>query len=186
MADIVFAGLVIVSVLASYYCLMTLWDQRQAGKIDSMSTLFLSVAIVSFSLFVVLLYMLKVTEAAKAREGIDYGNDRVTAEWYRNLMRPDEGGSCCGDADAYWCEPLFTKIDASGIAHNYCTITDDRPDAPRYRPHIDIGTPIEVPNAKLKWGPRDPDKHPSNPTGHGIVFISPSRYVLCYVQNSGT
>jgi hypothetical protein len=47
----------------------------------------------------------------------------------------------------------------------YATITDDRPDEPRLRPHIDIGTEIEIPNNKLKW-----DK--SNPTGHGVAFVS--------------
>ena len=186
MAEIVFSIIAIVSVVTAFYCLVTLWKQCSEGKIDKLSTSFFSLAIVSICAFVLLLYTLKYVDAASAREGIEYNNDRETAEWFRNLMRPDIGGSCCGDADAYWCEPLFTRIDDHGDAHNYCTITDDRPDAPRYRPHIDMGTAIEVPNDKLKWGPSDPDKHPSNPTGHGIVFISPSRYVLCYVQNSGT
>jgi hypothetical protein len=46
------------------------------------------------------------------------------------------------------------------------------------RPHIDIGTEIEIPNNKLKW-----DK--SNPTGHGVVFLSRAGYVFCYVQPGG-
>jgi hypothetical protein len=37
---------------------------------------------------------------------------------------------------------------------------------------------IEIPDHKLKW-----DK--SNPTGHGIVFLSRTRYVFCYVQPGG-
>ena len=57
-------------------------------------------------------------------------------------------------------------------------ITDDRPDEPRGRPHVDIGTEIEIPNNKLKW-----DK--SNPTGHGVVFLTRNGYVLCYVQPGG-
>jgi hypothetical protein len=57
-------------------------------------------------------------------------------------------------------------------------ITDDRPDEPLLRPHVDIGTEIEIPNNKLKW-----DK--SNPTGHGIVFLSRNRYVFCFVQSGG-
>jgi hypothetical protein len=60
----------------------------------------------------------------------------------------------------------------------YATITDDRPDEPRHRPHIDVGTEIEIPNYKLKW-----DK--SNPTGHGVVFLSRAGYVFCYVQPGG-
>ena len=52
------------------------------------------------------------------------------------------------------------------------------PDEPRGRPHVEIGTEIEIPDNKLKW-----DK--SNPTGHGIVFLSRNRYVFCYVQPGG-
>jgi hypothetical protein len=48
----------------------------------------------------------------------------------------------------------------------------------KLRPQIDIGTEIEMPNNKLKW-----DK--SNPTGHGIVFLSRAGYVFCYVQPGG-
>jgi hypothetical protein len=57
-------------------------------------------------------------------------------------------------------------------------VRDDRPDEPRMRPHIDIGTEIEIPNNKLKW-----DK--SNPTGHGVVFLSRAGYVFCFVQPGG-
>ena len=51
------------------------------------------------------------------------------------------------------------------------TITDDRPDEPLGRPHLDVGTEIEIPNKKLKW-----DK--GNPTGHGIVFLSRAGYSI--------
>jgi hypothetical protein len=60
----------------------------------------------------------------------------------------------------------------------YAVTTDDRPDGPLLRPHVDVGTEIEIPNDKLKW-----DK--SNPTGHGIVFLSRNGYVFCYVQPGG-
>jgi hypothetical protein len=60
----------------------------------------------------------------------------------------------------------------------YAKITDDRPDEPRHRPHIDAGTEIEIPNNKLKW-----DK--SNPPGLGVVFLSRAGYVFCYVQPGG-
>jgi hypothetical protein len=95
-------------------------------------------------------------------------------EWYQALMQPDvPNASCCGEADAYWADEIHVKD-----GKTYVTITDDRPDEPRGRPHVDIGTVIEIPNNKLKW-----DR--SNPTGHGIVFLSRNRYVFCYVQPGG-
>ena len=106
--------------------------------------------------------------------------------WYHGLTRPDlDHSSCCGKADAYWCDIIHVRHDKV-----FCTITDDRPDAPRGRPHIDIGTEMEIPPEKMKWGPNDPDKTPpSNPTGHAIIFIinggSYSPYVLCFVPGTG-
>jgi hypothetical protein len=64
--------------------------------------------------------------------------------------------SCCGEADAYFADEI----------------------QPRGRPHVDIGTEVEIPNNKLKW-----DR--SNPTGHGVVFLSRAGYVFCYVQPGG-
>ena len=87
-----------------------------------------------------------------------------SGEWYQALMQPDvPNASCCGEADAYWADEVHVRD-----GKTYVTITDDRPDEPRGRPHVDIGTEIEIPNNKLKW-----DK--SNPTGHGIVFLSRNR-----------
>jgi hypothetical protein len=101
-------------------------------------------------------------------------NDPAIREWYQALMQPDmPNASCCGEADAYWADEVHVRD-----GKTYATITDDRPDEPRMRPHIDIGTEIEIPNNKLKW-----DK--SNPTGHGIVFLSRAGYVFCYVQPGG-
>jgi hypothetical protein len=95
-------------------------------------------------------------------------------EWYQSLMRPDvPTSSCCGEADAYWADEIHVRN-----GKTYAKITDDRPDEPRHRPHIDVGTEIEIPNNKLKW-----DK--SNPTGHGVVFLSRTGYVFCYVQPGG-
>ena len=104
-----------------------------------------------------------------------WGNsDPVVREWYQGLMQPDNpSASCCGEADAYWCDDYFAR---DGKA--WCRITDDRPDEPRHRPHVDIGTEIEIPPHKLKW-----DR--ANPTGHGVVFLSRGLYVFCYVQPGG-
>jgi len=100
--------------------------------------------------------------------------DPAVRQWYQSLMQPDvPTASCCGEADAYWADEIHVR-DGRTIA----TITDDRPDGPLGRPHVDVGTEIEIPPNKLKW-----DR--SNPTGHGVVFISRSRYVFCFVQPGG-
>jgi len=82
--------------------------------------------------------------------------------------------SCCGVADAYWCDEVHVRDNRT-----YCNITDDRPDGPLMRPHREVGTEIAVPNEKLTW--KD-----GNPTGHAIVFIGVYGTVYCFVQSSGT
>jgi hypothetical protein len=113
--------------------------------------------------------------------GRDFGQwDRSseTSKWYRALMQPDNpSGSCCGEADA--CDDLHIKPNYNGQPHAYSTITDDRPDEPRRRKHIDIGTEIEIPDHKLlKLGQ-------GNPTGHGVVFLSTGGFVYCYAMEGG-
>jgi len=103
------------------------------------------------------------------------GSDPAVRQWYQALMQPDvPNASCCGEADAYWADEVHVRN-----GKTYATITDDRADEPLKRPHVDIGTEIEIPNNKLKW-----DR--GNPTGHGIVFLGSSGYVFCYVQPEGT
>ncbi len=95
-------------------------------------------------------------------------------KWYEGLMQPDNPGvSCCGESDAYWADEIHYRN-----GKTYAVITDDRPDAPRHRHHVDPGTEIEIPPNKLKW-----DR--GNPTGHGIVFLSYANFVFCYVQPGG-
>ena len=122
---------------------------------------------------------------AKANDDGQWGNaDPMIAQWYRDLKQPDNPeASCCGEADAYWCDDIHVRD-----GHTFCGITDDRPDEPRHRPHLAIGTTIEIPDNKLKW-----DR--GNPTGHAIVFIGRPGYmsgvevngtVFCFVQGGGT
>ena len=114
----------------------------------------------------------------------DYGqgadNPPEVKEWYRTLMQPDNPAvSCCGEADAYYCEDL--KVETNGLQGpgNYCTIDDDRDNAVRHRVPIANGTKIKIPDNKLlKIGQ-------SNPTGHGVVFLSPSMWVYCYAVGGG-
>jgi hypothetical protein len=102
------------------------------------------------------------------------GGDQDIRHWYETLMQPDvPTASCCGEADAYWADEIHVRD-----GKTFAVITDDRPDEPRGRPHVDVGTEVEIPNNKLKW-----DR--SNPTGHGVVFMSRARYVFCYVQPGG-
>jgi hypothetical protein len=112
---------------------------------------------------------------AKAHDSGQWqNNEPAITEWYKGLMQPDvPNSSCCGEADAYWCDDYYGR---SGRA--FCKITDDRSDEPRRRPHIDVGTEFEIPQNKLKF-----DR--SNPTGHGIIFLSRQGYVYCFVQPTG-
>lgn len=101
--------------------------------------------------------------------------DDSLSEWYRSLMQPDvPTASCCGEADAYFCNDYRSHQDGTAL----CTIDDDRPDEPRHRPHIDNGTVIVIPPNKLKWDS-------GNPTGNGVVFLSRNGDVFCYVQPGG-
>jgi hypothetical protein len=107
------------------------------------------------------------------------GNEDPTIRmWYQALMQPDAPhASCCGEADAYFADEVHVRN-----GKTYAVITDDRPDIPRMRPHVEIGTEVEIPDNKLKW-----DR--SNPTGHGVVFLGSglgsNRNVFCYVQPGG-
>ena len=95
-------------------------------------------------------------------------------DWYHGLMRPDApSSSCCGLADAYWADEIHVRD-----GKTFATITDDREDAPLGRPHVPVGTVIEVPDEKLKW-----DR--ANPTGHAIIFLSVQGFVWCFVQGAG-
>lgn len=103
----------------------------------------------------------------------DHNNPELDG-WYKSLMQPDNPSiPCCGKADAYWCDQINVE---NGVT--FCTITDDRPDEPLGRPHIPVGTKIEIPNHKLKW-----DR--GNPTGHAVVFVTRSLIVHCFVQGTG-
>ncbi len=104
-------------------------------------------------------------------------SDPATRQWFKTLMRPDMPTMpCCGEADGYYADEIHVRG-----GKTFATVTDDRPDGPLGRPHVEIGTEIEIPDEKLKW-----DR--SNPTGHAIVFLGGGGYghwVYCFVQGSG-
>ena len=122
-----------------------------------------------------LLCLLLLSAPAYARDRGQWGtSDPAVREWFRTLMRPDDPQlSCCGEADAYWADAF--EVDGDKYV---AIITDSRPDEPLRRKHVAVGTRIVVPNHKLKW-----DK--SNPTGHGVLFLSRAGYVYCFVQPGG-
>jgi hypothetical protein len=129
----------------------------------------------AWSVVVAMIILIFNVKVSPAHDGAQWQNsDPTIREWYQILMQPDvPSASCCGEADAYWCDDYFAR---GGKA--FCRITDDRPDAERGRPHREIGTEFEIPNAKLKY-----DR--SNPTGHGVIFLSRGDYVYCFVAPGG-
>ena len=81
-----------------------------------------------------------------------------------------------GEADAYWADSFEVEGD-----HYVAIISDERPDGPLSRGHIEPGTKIPVPNHKIKWDQ-------GNPTGHGVIFVRPAGdgfWVYCYVPPGG-
>ena len=116
--------------------------------------------------YVALLLLLSST--ALARDNGQWGNSPVyLREWFQSLMQPDNPYmSCCGEADAFEADNFEVEGD-----HYIAIITDGRG-------VIANGTRIPVPNRKMKW-----DK--GNPTGHGIIFISTTGDVYCYVTPGG-
>lgn len=101
-------------------------------------------------------------------------SDPDIRRWYSSLMQPDNPGvSCCGEADAYWCDEIHVKD-----GKTFCAITDDRDNISLHRTPVPIGTEIEIPDRKLTW--KD-----GNPTGHSVVFLSSGGSVYCFVQGTG-
>lgn len=133
------------------------------------------IGLVVLSLAALVLLLSLALTPARARDVGQWAKaDPEIRAWYQSLMCPDvPSRSCCGEADAYWADEIHVRG-----GKTYVTITDDRDDAPLGRPHVPVGTEIEVPANKLKW-----DRQ--NPTGHGVLFLSTALYVWCYVQPGG-
>jgi hypothetical protein len=123
----------------------------------------------------ILAMLLLIPALATARDlGQWTAGDTSLRAWYQALMQPDNPSApCCGEADAYWADEVHVRD-----GKTYAVITDDRDDIPFTRPHVDVGTEIEIPDSKLKYDA-------GNPTGHGVVFISRAHDVYCYVMPGG-
>lgn len=130
-------------------------------------------SVLAFFIGWALMALFMTTQAPARDDGQWEGGDPAVREWYKGLMRPDVPAfSCCGEADAYWCDDISVRNNKT-----YCKITDPRPDEPLRRPHRAIGTEFEIPNDKLKY-----DR--GNPTGHAVLFISSTGLVYCFVTGT--
>ena len=131
--------------------------------------------ILPFALALTVLAIWTATLAHSRDQGQWENADPRISEWYRTLMQPDNPNvPCCGEADAYWADEYHVNDKGELIV----TITDTRPDEPLKRPHIPVGTKFIVPATKLTY-------RRGNPTGHAILFVSPTPVIYCFVQNGG-
>jgi hypothetical protein len=140
--------------------------------------------ILFFSVIIVAMLMIGIGTAYGRDNGQWTNSDPAIKAWFEKLMRPDFGywgSSCCGNADAWWCDDITVKGN-----HTFCAITDDRDDGPLGRPHRAIGEIHEIPPNKIKFSETDPQyKERSNPTGHTLIFLASEGTVLCFVPNGG-
>jgi hypothetical protein len=130
-------------------------------------------AVIVMAVLIAFLYSVKFAVAK------DFGQwentDPEVRQWYQTLMQPDNPtASCCGEADAYWCDGIHVKD-----GKTFCTITDDRANEPLHRTPVPIGTEIEIPDRKFR-------NKGGNPTGHSVVFLSSGRAVYCFVVGTLT
>ena len=95
------------------------------------------------------------------------GGDPAIRQWYQSLMQPDvPTSSCCGEADAYWADEIHVRNGRTSCAS---PMTPGWPLAGRTsKPEIEIALQAQM--------------GPVQSTGHGIVFMSRTGYVFCYVQ----
>lgn len=122
----------------------------------------------------ILLAICLVAASAGARDLGQWDPTDPVTQWYQSLMQPDvPTASCCQESDAYFADTVRVRD-----GKTYAVVTDDRPDGPLMRPHVEVGTEVEIPPNKLKW-----DR--GNPTGHNVLFMSRSGYVFCFVQGTG-
>lgn len=138
----------------------------------------LTTAIVLLAALLAYMYSARLAHSRDLGQWDDVNHDAATRDWFKKLMRPPpfQEMSCCAEADAYYADEVHVRD-----GKTFATITDDRPDDPLGRPHVAVGTEIEVTADRLKW-----DR--GNPTGHNVIFLGGGAYghwVYCFVQNGG-
>jgi hypothetical protein len=112
------------------------------------------------------------TYRACARRGFgEHPGERAQVVPVADAAR-QSGGLLLREADAYEAEEYETEGD-----HCVAIVTDARSDTSvngSFRPRIEPGTRIPIPNTKMKWDQ-------GNPTIHGYVFIGSNGALYCYV-----
>ena len=156
---------------------------------ESLRMFWLTVRVVGVFLIVFFLMMIAWVIAGRSAHARDLGQwndvDPAIAHWYQALRQPDNGYSCCGEADSYEADEVHV-IDGKMVA----VVTDEREDAPLMRQHVPVGTRFLIPENKIT-------RVDGNPTGHVIIFLGSvnwingsadpaQRSVLCLVLNGGT
>jgi len=117
--------------------------------------------------------------------GRDFGYQAPdVAEWFGSLRQPDAPAvSCCGEPDAYEADRVDGCRPSDGAdCALVAIITDTRPDEPRRRPHVDVGTRVPIPERKIRRRPS------ANPTDHSIVFAKFHEFghmVYCWEPATG-
>lgn len=86
--------------------------------------------------------------------------------WYSNVKQNASEVSCCGKSDAYWADKA--RVDNGQY---FVEITDNRKIQGRKDRNGEI---ILVPSEKID------NKRQGNPSGHVVIFISPTDVVYCF------
>jgi hypothetical protein len=110
-------------------------------------------------LFPIAILIMWFTAPVSAHDPDHHDHDK----WYASIKIPNSGASCCGVSDAYFCNNLEVVGEDT-----FCTVTDDRDDGPRKRPHVPVGTKVKIPAEKLI---RDEEAKKGNPTGQGVIWM---------------
>lgn len=101
---------------------------------------------------------------------------QLCQEWVASVKQPDTRFSCCGDGDAF----VADDFEVGKHGEFYAIITGDYTPEQLANSGIRLptnrGNKILIPQNKLNRALEDG----GNPSGHGVVFISPSGEVLCY------
>lgn len=145
---------------------------------------------------------------ASAREGyadgdrplvcdpIDLGKDtpelKACRAWISGVLQPNSKSTCCGESDAFIADAFDTNDKGEYVAvitRDYpATLADDGEGSTVELPAVKAGTQIVIPKHRFNKTFSVDDNNPlgvrtaegSNPTGHGIVFMNPSKTVYCY------
>jgi hypothetical protein len=74
------------------------------------------------------LVLIFAVHVASAHDSGQWQNsDPTIKEWYETLMQPDvTTASCCGEADAYWCDDYYARGGKAYCKHAYPVATHKR------------------------------------------------------------